>query len=119
MSLTEAQSTDLGATLDEREKTYGDFNELAKAIQAHKSVLRASPAYPKMTAVQRECMEMDIVKNCRIMYGDPFHFDSWRDKAGYAMLAVEEFHPRADGRKMQAAANPQTPVQLEQAVTQQ
>lgn len=117
MSLTETQAGTIDAVLNEREARYGDFNELAKAIQAHKSVLRASPAWPKMTSVQRECMEMDIVKSCRIMYGDPMHFDSWRDKAGYAMLAVEEFHPRANGEAMKPAPQPSTPVELEQVVT--
>lgn len=103
-------------TLNEREKTYGDFGELARAIQAFKSVARASPSWPRMTAVQRECMDMDMVKTCRILYGDPMHFDSWRDKAGYAALAVEEFHPREDGRPMKAAPMPDHPVQIEDAV---
>lgn len=108
MSITE--------TLNERDKVYGDFGELARAIQAFKSVLRASPSWVKMTAVQRECAEMMILKQCRIIYGDPMHFDSWRDIAGYAALAVEEFHPR-DGEVMRPASNPITPVQLEEAVT--
>ena len=102
-------------TLNEREKVYGDFNELARAIQAFKNVLRASPAWVKMTAVQRECAEMLVLKQCRIMYGDPMHFDSWRDIAGYAALAVEEFHPR-DGQVMKPAANPVNPLELEQVV---
>ena len=108
MSITE--------TLNNREKTYGDFGQLAVAIQGMKSVFRATPAYNRMTAVQREAMEMIIVKQCRIMYGDPMHFDSWRDTAGYAALAVEEFHPRDDGSKMEPAANPTSPIELLHAV---
>ena len=104
MSITE--------TLNDREKTYGDFGQLAVAIQAMKSVFRSSPAYNGMTAVQREAMEMIILKQCRIMYGDPMHFDSWRDTAGYAALAVEEFHPRQDGTVMTPAANPKDPMDL-------
>lgn len=103
-------------TLNDRETKYGNFIELATAIQAFKSIMRASPAYPRMTSVQREAMEMDMVKTCRILYGDPMHFDSWRDKAGYASLAVEEFSPRQDGKQMAPAANPTTPVELLQAV---
>lgn len=102
-------------TLNDRESKYGSFNELAVAIQSLKSVFRASPAYNRMTAVQREAMEMIITKQCRIWYGDPMHFDSWRDTAGYAALAVEEFHPREDGSKMEPAANPTTPLELVQA----
>lgn len=100
--------------LNDREKTYGEFAPLAKAIQAFKAVLHACPSWPIMTAIQREVMEQDIVKNCRIMYGSPMHMDNWRDKAGYATLAVEEFHPR-EGVKPQpmvAAANPKDPVEL-------
>lgn len=108
----------LDVTLNDRESKYGAFGELARAIQAFKSVLRASPAYPRMTATQREAMEMDMMKTCRILYGDPMHFDSWRDKAGYAMLAVEEFHPRGNGEAMKPAENPATPQQLEQVVSQ-
>lgn len=111
-------------TLDDREKTYGDFGQLARAIQAFKAVLRASPAWPTMTAIQREVMDMDIVKNCRIMYGNPMHMDNWCDKAGYSTLAVEEFFPRdpptqgsdAASDHMKPAGNPATPLELEQAV---
>lgn len=77
--------------LNEREKSYGDFTVLANATQAFKSVYRASPAWQKMTAVQREVFDMVAVKKCRILYGDPMHADSWTDLAGYPILAAEEF----------------------------
>ena len=101
-------------TLNDRESKYGDFGELARAIQAFKAVLRASPSWPIMTAVQREVMDMDIVKNCRIMYGNPMHMDNWIDKAGYATLAAEEFG--AGKRPMVPAGDPATPLELEKAV---
>ena len=78
-------------TLNDRETRYGDFGVLARAIQSFKNVYRSAPGWAKMTDVQREVMDMDIVKNCRILYGDPTHRDSWTDKAGYALLADEEF----------------------------
>src|SRR5207247_2142020 len=108
MSITEV--------LDEREKAYGDFGELAKYVQGFKSVLRASPSWPKMTAVQREAMEMVILKQYRLTHGDALHFDTWRDIAGYAALAAEEFHPREDKQPLKPADNPTTPVELEDAV---
>ena len=61
---------------------------------------------------------MVIPLQCRIMYGDPMHFDSWRDTAGYAALAVEEFNPRQDGSVMTPAANPKDPVELLQTLAQ-
>jgi hypothetical protein len=77
-------------TLNDRETIYGDFGKLAAAIQAFKNVYRSAPGWAKMTAVQREALDMDLVKTCRILYGDPAHVDSWADKCGYAMLAHEE-----------------------------
>lgn len=78
-------------TLNDREERYGDFAQLACAIQSFKDVYRKAPGWAKMSAVQREAMDMDLVKTCRILYGDPTHADSWADKCGYAMLAHEEF----------------------------
>ena len=79
-------------------------------------MVRASPAYNGMTSVQREALEMIVVKTCRIIYGDPMHFDSWRDIAGYAALAVEEFNPREDHKPMEPAANPSTALEVLRAV---
>lgn len=104
--------------LNEREKTYGDFAELAKAVQAYKSAARHAPRWNAMTSSQREAAEMVIMKLCRILYGDPMHMDSWMDISGYAMLAVEEFHPRDDSGKvapMVPGPAPTTPTELEQA----
>lgn len=97
--------------LTDREKTYGEFNVLAAAIQAFKSVYRASPSWKKMTAVQREVIDMMAVKKCRLLYGDPQHLGSWEDLTGYAMLACEEF-ARVD-KVMAAPIEPQHPMDLD------
>lgn len=104
-------------TLNAREKMYGDFGKLAQAAQAFKSVCRASPSWSSMTAVQREAAEMIMLKMVRVLYGDPLVFDTWLDIAGYASLAVEEFHPRAGVKPqpMVAAGNPTQPVDLLEA----
>lgn len=98
-------------TLNDREGKYGDFGKLAQAVQAFKSVCRASPSWASMTAIQRESAEMIMLKMVRILYGDPLHFDSWHDVAGYATLAAEEFSERTR-EKMVPAANPKEPVEL-------
>lgn len=98
-------------TLNEREKIYGDFGIHARAVQAFKSVYRAAPSWSRLTAVQREALEQDIVKTCRILYGDPTYADTWHDKTGYAMLATEEF-ARVD-RAMEPPAEPRHPVDLD------
>jgi hypothetical protein len=76
--------------LNERERSYGSFATLAPMIQQIKAIYDASPSWPALTPVQREVLEMDIVKTCRILNGDPSLLDNWADKAGYAMLAHEE-----------------------------
>jgi hypothetical protein len=103
------------STLNDREAKYGDFGELSKAIQAYKSAIRHAPSWPKMTAVQREAAEMIATKLCRIVYGDPLHFDSWYDIAGYATLAAEEFGQGK--RPMVPADNPATPLELAEVVS--
>lgn len=99
----------IGDTLNEREGRYGDFGRLAEASQAFKSVCRRSPSWANMTSVQRESAEMIMLKMCRVLYGNPMHFDSWHDVAGYATLAAEEFEAK---KPMVAAENPENPVDL-------
>lgn len=101
--------------LTDREARYGDFGKLAAAVQAFKNVYRAAPSWPQLTAVQREVMEMNLVKTCRILYGDPQHEDSWEDICGYAMLATEEFaRARATKSKMAPPAELAHPHDLDE-----
>jgi hypothetical protein len=101
--------TQVADTLNEREKVYGDFGQMANAVQAFKSVCRAAPSWATMTATQRECAEMVMLKMCRVLYGSPLYFDTWHDIAGYATLATEEF---ARKRPMEPAPSPKEPVEL-------
>jgi hypothetical protein len=103
--------TTIHETLNDRESRYGHFNNVAQSVQAFKSVCRASPSWASMTAIQREATEMIMLKMSRILYGDPLHFDSWHDVAGYAMLAAEEFSNKKL-EDMTPAANPVEPVDL-------
>jgi hypothetical protein len=99
-------------TLNEREHRYGDFGTMAAAVQAFKSVCRHAPSWATMTATQREASEMIMLKMVRVLYGDPLHFDTWHDIAGYATLATEEFGKK---RVMAPAENPKEPVDLLEA----
>ncbi len=99
--------------LNDRETRYGDFGLLARTIQSFKSVYRAAPSWNMLTSTQREVLEMDLIKTCRILYGDPMHMDNWIDKAGYSTLAVEEF---ARKRPMAPAANPQEALEVQEVL---
>lgn len=102
----------LTETLNDREDKYGDFGKLAEAIQAMKNVARSAPGWLAMNAVQREAMDMAIVKQCRLLYGDPQVRDSWLDLSGYAHLAVEQMD-RAAAQKPRASLE-EGPVDLDE-----
>ena len=89
--------------LNEREKVYGDFAQLAQTAQTLNDIWRMSPAWAQMTPVQRASVEMDNMKAARIMNGDPHYRDNWFDRVGYNHLAVEELDKIA-ARKPKAPA---------------
>jgi hypothetical protein len=101
--------TEVSETLNDRELKYGAFGDLADATQAFKAVARQAPSWAKMTSIQRESTDMILLKLSRVLYGDPLHFDSWHDIAGYATLAGEEFGTTLP---MKPAPNPEKPVDL-------
>lgn len=74
------------ATLAERERTYGDFEDNAEMAQRLKSVMRTGEAWCRLDPDQREALEMIASKVSRIVTGDPNHVDSWHDVSGYATL---------------------------------
>lgn len=75
-------------TLGERQKTYGDFSDVAHRAQAIKAALRSSKRWTMLASCQRESLEMIANKLARILEGDNNHIDSWHDVAGYAQLVV-------------------------------
>lgn len=75
--------------LAERGKTHGDFTDHARVTQAIKDVMQASPNWGKLTAVQKEALEMNAHKVGRILSGNPDHHDHWDDISGYATLVSQ------------------------------
>ena len=74
------------ALLAERGKTHGDYAVHAKITQTLRSVMHAAPNWSKLSAVQKETLDMNAHKVGRILSGDPDHVDHWDDIAGYARL---------------------------------
>ena len=68
--------------LEERQKTYGDFEKLA----ARKRLIRQAVGNMP-TAAMTEALSQICTKLARISH-TPKHVDSWRDIAGYATLIV-------------------------------
>lgn len=76
-------------TLNQRDKLYGGFANVAETSQSLKDVLRENANYENLNPMQREALEMIKHKIARIVNGDPDYKDNWVDIAGYAMLVAD------------------------------
>lgn len=82
--------TGIDATLAERGKRYGEYKDHARITQDLKGIMTAEPSYHnKLTADQRETLDMIAHKIGRILNGDPHYHDSWHDIVGYAKLTAD------------------------------
>lgn len=72
--------------LDERQKTHGDYNEVARISQNIRTIMRDSTNWDKLNSCQREALEMMCSKFGRLLSGDMNFKDHWDDLAGYAKL---------------------------------
>ena len=84
-AMEQKQSTE--SLLSERGERYGDFEDLAEAVEAMESALYDLPGMAHATPAHREAAHMIIQKLCRAFNGDPHYTDNWADIAGYAKLA--------------------------------
>lgn len=66
-----------------RGTTHGDYTEMSQVIQETKAIWRSGSSWGKLTAGQKEALELIATKVGRIVTGDPTHLDHWRDGAGY------------------------------------
>lgn len=80
---------DVGAMLAERGNRYGKFTGHARVTQHLKNVMFAHCNKQNMDDDMVEALEMIAHKIGRILNGDPYYFDSWKDIAGYAKLVSD------------------------------
>ena len=80
--------------LAERHTRYGEYSSTALIAQQLKGMMHESPSWHKLTASQREGLEMIQHKIARILNGDPKYMDSWVDIVGYATLIVESMEDK-------------------------
>lgn len=73
----------------DRETSHGDYAVNANIAQELKAAIRNAPGWEKLTAVQKESLDLDATKTARILAGDANFKDHWDDKAGYAKLAAD------------------------------
>ena len=79
----------ISKTLEQRQKTHGDFATHAVISQHLKGTMSFYDGYKELTPIQMEALEMIAHKIARILNGNPDHYDHWHDIAGYATLVTE------------------------------
>jgi hypothetical protein len=81
--------SEIDATLEERNKTHGDFLDDASLAQHLKRVIHRHKGWERLGPDQQEALDHISTKISRILNGNPNHFDSWHDIAGYAQLVAK------------------------------
>jgi len=87
---------DIDETIEERGSRYGSFTGDASVAQNIKTILRTTAdknenlkdGWNELDKDMREALEHMATKMGRIVHGDPWYEDSWRDIAGYATLVA-------------------------------
>lgn len=77
--------SDLNKTLADRQKTHGDFQQVAKVAES----LMNSIEFQRLSASQSFAVRMIVGKLARIVCGNPDEPDHWHDIAGYARLVED------------------------------
>lgn len=81
---------EINEILVERGKRYGPYSTTAVIAQQLKMMMHETPSWCRLTAVQRESLEMIQHKIARMLNGDPHYIDNVRDIVGYAVLMLED-----------------------------
>ena len=74
--------------LNEREKTHGDYADVARVAQCLKGALQVGPV-DVLPDVHRESLDLICTKMARIVCGDHNEPDHWTDIMGYAKLVLK------------------------------
>ena len=83
--------------LSTRETTHGSYVEQSTASQTLKQECEQGKNWPDMPFYMRESIHMIQHKVARIISGDPYEPDHWRDIEGYARLVSRELGDKNDG----------------------
>lgn len=90
----ETKATGIEATLEQRGKVHGDYENQCAITNAIKSVIREANNWSELRPSQQEALDMFATKMGRILEGDPNHPDHWHDIAGYATLVENTLVPK-------------------------
>jgi hypothetical protein len=76
--------------LKERQKTHGEYANVAFVAQSIKNILRGAPNYHTLSLVQCESVDLIATKLARIVCGNASEPDHWLDGSGYFKLGYNE-----------------------------
>jgi hypothetical protein len=76
--------------LAERQKTHGNFRDVARVAQMMRYAMRYDTNWGGMTLVQKEVADSIAGKLARFVCGDPNFPDHMKDIIGYAELYIRE-----------------------------
>lgn len=77
-----------------RERTHGSYAETSRVAQELKRIIHRE-SIEGLILLQRESLDMIATKIARILCGDAYELDHWKDISGYALLVVEQLTPPA------------------------
>ena len=103
---------DIQQTLDERGDRYGDWKNHAQISQDIQSAMIKGwmmrgdgQDFNDLPAYMTEALTMISNKIGRILNGDPYYDDSWRDIAGYATLVVNQLKKEQENATQELQTN--------------
>jgi hypothetical protein len=94
--------------LTEREKTHGNFEDVARVAQDFKTTIWAMQETHGLPWLYKESLEMICTKIARIVCGDCTEIDHWRDIIGYAQLSINNIEKEVPGNPV----NKETPDEM-------
>lgn len=94
---SEESETSIDKTIEDRGERYGDWKNHAQISQdIQNAIIKGwfqrgdGKDFSELPAYMTEAITMIANKLGRVINGDPYYDDSWRDIAGYATLVVKE-----------------------------
>lgn len=75
--LADGSAQSIASTLTERGSRYGKYHDNARTTQSIKRAMADSPNWTRLSATQREALDMIAHEIARILNGDPDYHDSW------------------------------------------
>jgi hypothetical protein len=94
--------------LEQRKSSHGPWQEQFALARNLKDTLFPH-GESRVPSEMREALEHITIKISRVITGNPFHTDHWRDIAGYATLIADDLEKYEKSVSNREPAEPQNP----------